>query len=95
MHLEGKPQGPSLSFPSTAVVGSFVFAAGVGVFPFFADSVAAGGSPSFTSPFEPPGSQKLTLLTTVPNVSPVLCEYFYDTSREIMIVELMRSHHVP
>lgn len=69
MHLEGKPHGPSLSFPSTSVVEFFAVVS-VGFVAVESGSVFAVTFSSFTSPFVVPGSQKLTLLTTLPNVSP-------------------------
>ena len=68
MHLEGKPHGPSLSFGST--VGFDLLTVVARGIEFVSEFVVAAAFSSFTSPFERPGSQKLTLLTTAPKCSP-------------------------
>jgi len=68
-HLEGSPQGPSLSLGSGIALAPFASAGFVDFWVFFA-LVSAFTSSPFAVPFVGPSSQKLTLLTAFPKDSP-------------------------
>jgi hypothetical protein len=70
VHLEGSPQGPSLSFSNSTTPLTFVFGCGE-PFAFSAFALSFPPLPCETvTTFLVPSSQKLTLLMAVPKDSP-------------------------